>query len=604
MPADSKNPSTLGGSILKVIHDDKTKAKAGTTHPAPVVVPSSKHLHIPGLDDCLGHGYDVFGKYASPDFLKAQIFDLSSEGFVDQQVYDDSLPQVRSNVAGAFTTLPTELKLIYAMPPRVQFTALYEPDLEYSTGGSMSAEQKTLAANVNIQGSYGLFSGEFSARYDSSVASLSTARFYSMTAVIRYYNLSLVNYPLDLRSFVIPDVRKTLNDASITPAQIFDKYGTHYLYAVTIGSKIVYGQTVDTSKTTTGYDAAVEMQAKYGEPGAEIGGSAGVKVTQSNEQATDSMTVKFYGAGISDAQIDAMDQTLNAAQAQASAPASTSATAAGSAADPTVPGPLDCLKEGWHNPTLIDFPEDALKPIWELCDTPARQQELQKAFAAYAQTHPSILGGTAELTPMYLQSATEAGSTYYRLSANRTDAVVDKVSWSSGSGTPGPALYLFNEQKTGTVPLYEYHWAGRLPGTWVIPGVSVPGSLFPRYETSRWETYLGRYAQAWKKASGNPLGWVYDGLEAAPADDFADVYVYVPDQARVILSFLYSTDSADGRDNNAWRPYQGVSDDVPPVTGHGVVGSGFELPPSTETDTIAVLELQNNVHWRAPTMTG
>ena len=39
MPADSKNPSTLGGSILKVIDDDKTKAKAGTSHPARVVVP-------------------------------------------------------------------------------------------------------------------------------------------------------------------------------------------------------------------------------------------------------------------------------------------------------------------------------------------------------------------------------------------------------------------------------------------------------------------------------------------------------------------------------------------------------------------------------------
>ena len=97
-----------------------------------------------------------------------------------------------------------------------------------------------------------------------------------MTAKISDYDLSMANYGADPVKFMRPTAHQDLNYKSKAPEEIFETYGTHYRMRVTIGSKIVFGHSVDTSKTTSSYDAAAELKARYGEEGAEIGGGAGV----------------------------------------------------------------------------------------------------------------------------------------------------------------------------------------------------------------------------------------------------------------------------------------------------------------------------------------
>jgi len=521
------------------------------------VVPASKHLPIPGLE-YLGAGYNVFGRYASPDDVKANIFDFTIDGTVDQQLYDESLPQVRDNVANAFIAIPTEIKLIYARPAGVQFKARFHADVEVSESGSMSDEQSALSAHAEIEGEYGLFSGELKARYSQSAERIATAKCYSVTAMSRYFDLSMANYALRPLKYIRPIVRQELNDPSITPAAIFDKYGTHYLYAVTIGTKIVYGHTFDTSKTTKSFDAGVEMQLKYGEPGAKVSGGGGVDVKGSTAQASDAESIKFYGDGVSDEQLKA----------------------AGTADK----NPLGILVQGWHNPTLVDFPPGALKPIWELCDTDKRKGDLAGAFAKYKQGRASIVGGSADLVPLYLFRSTATPHTY-RLAANRNDSGGDGTWTLDGDDdTPDPALFVYADgTHPNTVPLYAYR---------LSPGPSA--DLVFRYETSRWESYLTKAAKSvpagipwWTKVSGNPIGWVYDGLVAAPTGS-QDVYAYVRHDAP---GYLYSTDSADGRDGGAWQA----------AAGHDELGAAT-LGSAGDADIAAVLKLQSNVHWRAPTL--
>jgi MAC/Perforin domain len=551
----------LAGSILKDIKGDK-RTKADKKPASPPGKPQSKHPPIPG-HEFLGAGYNAFGLYANAASgnVMANIFDFSSEGSVDQQLYDESLPQVRQNVENAFTTMPTEIKLFYAKPPTMQYLPRFEASVDFSLDGSMSSEQHSLAAHVEVEGSYGLFAAEFSARYDSSDSHLATAKFYSATARIFYYDLTMANYGADPVKFMRPTARQDLNDKSKAPEEIFENYGTHYIYALTIGSKIVFGHSVDTSKTTASYDAAAELKARYGEEGAEVGGGGGVKVTSAWEQASEGESIHVYCEGISDAQLAAI-KTADTA-------------------------PIAALQEGWHNPTLVDFPgTSALRPIWELCDSEERKQELQDAFAAYAKTHGTFLGANADLTPLYLVKSSDSGTACYRFSTNHNAATVDGVTWNPVDADGAPALCVFNEQKPGTVPLYEYRWSGHAPDE------------LRRYETSRWETYLARYARAWTKVSGNPVGWVYDGLEPAPAppSGYEDVYTYYPRNDGGAPRFLYSTDSADGRDAGGWRAYAGVYDDV-----HPPAGGGVQLPPDSEPDTMAVFKLGSGVHWRVPT---
>jgi hypothetical protein len=551
------NKNKLAGSILRGIRADKHTTPDKKHVPAPSK-PQSKHPPIPG-SEFLGAGYNAFGLYAnaSAGNVMANIFDFFTEGSVDQQLYDQSLPQVRQNVENAFTTLPQEIKLFYAKPPTMQYLPRFEASVDFSLDGSLSSEQQSLAAHVDVEGSYGLFAGEFSARYDSSDSHLATEKFYSATARIFYYDLTMANYGADPVKFMRPTARQDLNDKSKDPETIFEMYGTHYLYAVTIGSKIVFGHSVDTSKTTSSYDAAAELKARYGEEGAEVGGGGGVKVTGAWEQASEGESIHFYGEGISDTQLGAIKNADSA--------------------------PLAALQEGWHNPTLVDFPGAALRPIWELCDDPKRRDELQKAFDAYAKTKGSFLGTEANLTPLYLCHHPQHADCY-ALSQNRNGRAIDGTTWTEATGDPEPQpwLYVFSTQQPDTIPLYEYIFEGQ--------------DQLRRYETTRWDSYITFYG--WKKTSGNPVGWVYDGLEPAPSEPSADVYVYTSKDS----PYLYSTDSAEGRDQESWQPSTSQLLDAEYWeiwTFSHDENADLDHTPS-DPDAVAISKVTTNVHWRAP----
>jgi hypothetical protein len=86
---------------------------------------SAKRFLVPGIDAFLGHGYDIFGEFASPNSVKARIYDLPNEPTVEQPTIDQSISLTPEQLSRVFVALPTELRLIYARPQKVGYMDVF-----------------------------------------------------------------------------------------------------------------------------------------------------------------------------------------------------------------------------------------------------------------------------------------------------------------------------------------------------------------------------------------------------------------------------------------------------------------------------------------------
>ena len=78
----SDEPTTAAGE-----DPDKKIAELEGDITNPTTKPQDEVPPFPGLQH-LGCGYDVFGRYASKDSIKALLFDFSKENMVKQQFLD------------------------------------------------------------------------------------------------------------------------------------------------------------------------------------------------------------------------------------------------------------------------------------------------------------------------------------------------------------------------------------------------------------------------------------------------------------------------------------------------------------------------------------
>jgi hypothetical protein len=160
---------------------------------------------------------------------------------------------------------------------------------------------------------------------------------------------------------------------------------------------------------------------------------------------------------------------------------------------------VSVLKGGWHNPTLIDFPSDALTPIWDYCTDPNRKKQFQDAFDNLAKTHASVISGLSLYKPLYLYQGQVNGGVTYRLYENTNLAGsrdAGGIAWTIQND--GKAfLNVAAKQTDGTIPLYQYRVSDQ-PNIW-------------RYETSPWlPPEEGDFSRLWERVSSTPIGYVLD----------------------------------------------------------------------------------------------
>jgi len=226
--------------------------------------PKVRYL-VPGIESFLGHGYDVFGEFASPNSVKARIYDLSKEPQVDQPTVDQSISLDPEQLSHAFTVPPTELRLVYSRPQRVGYTNVFQSSTEIKEITTSDKTKVKWGVGGNIEGGYGGFTGEIEGRFDTKTTRLATAHCLQATFQTIYWKLDVNDYSLTNPPPISKDVT---NDFATQPVDsLMEKYGTHCLEEVGIGTKIVHSYTIDTSKFSRKMDVTAALKAKY------VGGS-------------------------------------------------------------------------------------------------------------------------------------------------------------------------------------------------------------------------------------------------------------------------------------------------------------------------------------------
>ncbi len=538
-----------------------TKLLAGAKAEGEATAKMDEAPDFPGLQ-YLGCGYDIFGRYASPKAIKGCLFDFSKEKKVKRQFMSRALTPAQ--LGGAFSALPSELRINYSTPERVQYKPTFVTQIEYQSNGSLAKEQENFIANLGLKADIGAFAGELEARYEQAKNRLVTRQFYSATAIARYYDLTMDNFPsAEMHPEQLPvaeGFKKDLHDKDCPPELLFRNYGTHYLSAVTIGCRVVYSHTIDTSKLGSDFKAEAALKAKY----EGVGGNAGATYIAAANNESDVEKLKWYSEGLDPDEIPGGDPGNDPA-AKSRPPLH----------------PLALLRSGWHNPVLIDLPKNALTPIWYLCTDAVRQKELEKGFVDYAKKHGLIVNATKpNIRALYLLCKTIKGQNQEDESLYRLSKTLSSRYWDKSKPVHRNAcFYVFETREENTVPLYEHYY-------------DKPGSDNYRYETESWGEYLKYFGDRWKKISDKPIGYVYDALTGVTKES-EPVYAYFrKDTKHGNLGQFYSTDSSDAIDDGAWRAMVHPDDDV----------RDPNMQLGKFPDAVArVADLDGNIHWRTPT---
>lgn len=410
--------------------------------------------------------------------------------------------------------------------------------------GSTLDEQTTEWSNhSNMTGTYGLSSDEVDARSKSKLSKLLTTKYSPLSAKSGYFQLGL-NYGLTNAAPLRKEVQDDLDNAEIAPTAFFKEYGTHYLMAVSVGARVTISCTLDTSKLKSKFGLDVLLKASYGEKTEKISAENQTTFDEDLEKFREHGRTTILGAGTSEEQIDTVAQGTKSGVA--------------------------VLKGGWHNPTLIDFPKDALRPIWLRCGDEARKNAFQAEFDRIVSEKKDVAALHALYTPVYLYRYFDGWWLIcYRFHhggelAGSPEA--NGVNWELQNNGE-PLFHVLSQQLPGSVPLFEYRHAG--------------DDRLWRYETGTWSAYIDFLASAdyrngvlghfygrthCHRVSSKPIGYVLDpeenrldGITARQLRPYTHTVTYAARKVRgSITASIQRTTPATIRKVGTGLSYQGT----------------------------------------------
>ena len=291
---------------------------------------TSVDLATPGYKE-LGCGTDVFGEYASENNVKGKVLNIDA---------------------------------LNARKYLVLNTSVQEGVIQRVSGTSVSEYASELGVTVGLEGSYMWFSASIKTAFTDNTYRLS--QYSYVTLMERHYknSLKIMNTKWDsayLKDYLTTDADRAINNTDPqkdwSPEQIISTFGTHVMVGVFTGARLDYNLSIKITDTShqTNLQAYAEMKA--GTKFASASFSAGL------EQKT-------YTA------MSTYDQRENI-------------LAKGGNEQYARPG-NDADYQLWKasidtNPSLVGIIKDALVPIWEFADDPARAAAIQNFYIEYAK---------------------------------------------------------------------------------------------------------------------------------------------------------------------------------------------------------------------------
>ena len=300
-------------------------------------------MHGPGLD-VLGCLYNVL---TSPYSKRTSVGRLAVNG-IDVNSQDNELE------------IDIDKQIYYTYPNNVGGQVSNEVEIEILVEESYTKFTNSLAVRVGIAADYGAFSAEVTAGLNLETTE-TDQKFYALfldqkrTARFSFNGQDLINARngLSLES----SFKTALNDSNNSPANLFNNYGTHVISGVNAGGQIHFTWYADKQSYSSTEDFTLDAKAKY------EGLTSSVQVTGSLEAST--------SAYKETSQISA-NLLISGGSDDGQAAIKPDATDSS--------GYTTWLTSVDTNPAFLEFLENGLIPVWELCDTDARRDELRDAY--------------------------------------------------------------------------------------------------------------------------------------------------------------------------------------------------------------------------------
>jgi hypothetical protein len=279
--------------------------------------------------DCLGKGYDVIkGKFADPYSLKDSV--LSTNKLL-------------------------EAKRVFKTDGRQSVS-------RFTEGKSLYSYSKEMARKIGVSGGYLYFSGSINASFGSQTYTETNSRYATLVSDLSQYLIEFDDNYLDYSKYYDSSFKKDIEDDSVTPEEIFNRYGTHVIRAVKMGGRLDYNVQANSSYHSGSHTFESEVKASFNMAFA----SAGASHSTSQKETTTSFNENC------EINIKAYPDYLGS--------------------NTITPSQYTAWGEYVRKyPAMCDFGEDTpLIPIYNLARNPFRRYELKKAYEKYAEENQYI----------------------------------------------------------------------------------------------------------------------------------------------------------------------------------------------------------------------
>jgi hypothetical protein len=293
----------------------------------------------PGYKE-LGCGTDVFAEYASENNVKGRVLDIDA---VNTQKYLVLNPSVQEGI------------------------------IQRVSGTSVSEYASELGVTVGLKGSYMWFSASVKTAFTDNTYRMSEYSY--VTLMERHYknSLKIMNTKWDpayLKSYLTIDANKAINNTDPqkvwSPKEIISTFGTHVMLGIFTGARLDYNLSIKVTETSHQRNLQAYAEAKAKTKLASASFSTGLDKKTSEAMSTYEQRENILAKGGNEQYArpgDDADYRLWKASIDS-------------------------------NPSLVGIIKDALVPIWEFAQDPARAAAIQNYYKEYA------LGKNSDFVPL------------------------------------------------------------------------------------------------------------------------------------------------------------------------------------------------------------
>ena len=308
--------------------------------------------NIPGLDK-LGKAYDVFGRFAHP------------HGVVDKT------PFAKVTKAGVWGEMEDQVVLwgeghneTYSRPETVDYLTSAVREIEWASGESVSEYSSSLSIQTGLEGSYKYYSGEVDFAFSEDQQTTETYQYTTLNDTVEMYRLGFGNQR-PLRKYLKSQAKNDI-DGEMSPEDLFDTYGTHFLREVTVGGLVRYSATMESSTSYSDIDVESSLKASYNSivGYARFNVDAQYSSSQYQSKIASKTSIEVIGGTVTEVEI-----------------------AGGGEAKFD-----EYIESIPDNPELVAFTDESLVPMWELAKDESRRDEIRDTFDDMASKSTEMAG--------------------------------------------------------------------------------------------------------------------------------------------------------------------------------------------------------------------